>query len=85
MLAAAPFTPAVGISLLMLLVAGFIGSKGYLQSSLTLLLINTLAVIGSPGIDISDINTLISVLILFPVSFGGVLIGVRKLSLKAGT
>jgi len=32
-LAAAPFTPAVGISFLMLLFAGFIGYKGFLQSS----------------------------------------------------
>jgi hypothetical protein len=84
-LAAAPFTPAVGISFLMLLFAGLIGSRGYLQSSLAILLINTLAVIGSPGIDISDMNTLILILIVFPVSFGGVLIGVRKLTLETGT
>ena len=81
-LAAAPFTPAVGISLLMLLFAGFIGYKGFLQSSLVLLLINTLAVIGSPGMDISNTNILLSVLIIFPVSFGGILIGVRKLAIS---
>jgi hypothetical protein len=81
LLAVAPFTPAVGVSFLMLLLAGFIGYKGFLQSSLVLLLINTLAVIGSPGIDISNTNTLILVLLFFPISFGGVLIGVRKLTL----
>jgi hypothetical protein len=84
-LAAAPFTPAVGISLLMLLFAGFIGYKGFLQSSLVLLLINTLAVIGSPGMDISNTNTLLSVLIIFPVSFCGILIGIRKLTLASST
>ena len=83
--AAAPFTPAIGVSFLMLLFASFIGYKGFLQSSIVLLLINTLAVIGSPGMDISDTNTLIFVLILFPVSFGGVLIGVRKLTFKNST
>ena len=80
MLAAAPFTPAVGISFIMLLFAGFMGYKGFIQSALVLLLINTLAVIGSPSIDISDSYTLIGVLIFFPVSFGGVLLGVRKLA-----
>jgi len=81
-LAAAPFTPAVGISFLMLLFTGFIGYKGFLQSSLVLLLINTLAVIGSPGSDISTGNTLIYLPILFIVSFGGVLIGLRKVLSK---
>lgn len=82
LLAAAPFTPAIGISIIMLLFAGFIGYKGFLQSSLVLLLINTLAVIGSPSMNVSNIDTLIFVLILFPISFGGVLIGVRKLVLR---
>ena len=85
LLAAAPFTPAIGVSFIMLLFAGFIGYKGFLQSSLVLLLINTLAVIGSPGMDISNIDTLIFVLILFPISFGGVLIGVRKLVMRTNT
>lgn len=83
-LAAAPFTPAVGVSFIMLLLAGFIGYKGFLQSSLVLLLINTLAIIGSPGSDISTGNTLIFLPILFTVSFGGVLIGVRKLLSNTG-
>jgi len=82
LLAAAPFTPAVGISFLMLLFAGFIGYKGFLQSSLVLLLINTLAVIGSPGSDISNGDTLIYLPMLFIVSFGGVLIGLRKVLSK---
>lgn len=85
LLAAAPFTPAIGISIIMLLFAGFIGYKGFLQSSLVLLLINTLAVIGSPSMNVSNIDTLIFVLILFPISFGGVLIGVRKLVLRIST
>jgi hypothetical protein len=85
LLAVALFTPAVGISLLMLLFAGFIGYKGFLQSSLVLLLINTLAVIGSPVMDISNTNTLLSILIIFPVSFGGILIGIRKLTLASST
>jgi hypothetical protein len=79
MLAAAPFTPAVGISFLLLLLAGFMGFKGFIQSALVLLLINTLAVIASPSIDILDSYTLIAVLIFFPVSFGGVLLGLRKM------
>ncbi|MBU3003381.1 DUF6419 family natural product biosynthesis protein [Paraglaciecola arctica] len=85
LLAAAPFTPAIGVSFIMLLFAGFIGYKGFLQSSLVLLLINTLAVIGSPSMDISNTDTLIFVLILFSISFGGVLIGVRKLVVKTHT
>ena len=85
LLAAAPFTPAVGVSLLMLLFAGFIGYKGFLQSSLVLLLINTLAVIGSPGMDISNTGIFLLVLIIFPVSFGGVLIGVKKSTLAIST
>lgn len=85
LLAAALFTPAIGISFLMLLFAGFIGYKGYIQSGLVLLLINTLAVIGSPSIDMSSQETLLFVLVLFPVSFGGVLIGIRKLVASTGT
>lgn len=85
LLAAAPFTPAIGVSFIMLLFAGFIGYKGFLQSSLVLLLINTLAVIGSPSMNISNTDTLIFILILFLFSFGGVLIGVRKLVLKTHT
>lgn len=79
LLATAPFTPAIGVSFLMLLFAGFIGYKGYIQSGLVLLLINTLAVIASPNIDISNQVTLLFVLVLFSASFGGVLIGIRKL------
>jgi hypothetical protein len=85
LLAAAPFTPAIGFSFLMLLFAGFIGYEGFIQSGLVLLLINTLAVIGSPSVDISNSNTLLVVLIIFLVSFGGVLIGVRKLTVNIST
>jgi hypothetical protein len=81
LLAAAPFSPAIGVSFIMLLFASYIGYKGFLQSSLILLLINTLAVIGSPGIDISNTKILIFIVILFPISFIGVLIGVRRLTL----
>lgn len=82
LLAAAPFTPAISGSFIMLLFAGAIGYKGYLQSSLILLLINTLAVIGSPATDIDNTDTLLFLPILFLISFGGVLVGVRKLTLK---
>ncbi|WP_405599742.1 MULTISPECIES: DUF6419 family natural product biosynthesis protein [unclassified Pseudoalteromonas] len=85
LLAAAPFTPAIGVSFIMLLFAGFIGYKGFLQSSLVLLLLNTLAVIGSPSMDISNTDALIFVLIFFPISYGGVLIGVRKLVVRTIT
>ena len=79
LLATAPFTPAVGISFIMLLVAGVMGYSGYIQSALALLLINTLAVIGSPGIDISNSSSLIGLLIIFLAAFGGVMLGVRKI------
>jgi hypothetical protein len=69
----------------MLLFASFIGSKGYLQSSIILLLINTLAVVGNPGIEISNTSSAIFIAILFPISYGGVLIGVRKQSSKINT
>ena len=82
LLAAAPFTPAISGSFIMLLFAGAIGYKGYLQSSLILLLINTLAVIGSPATDIDNTDALLFLPILFSISFGGVLLGVRKLTLK---
>jgi len=66
----------------MLLFAGAIGYKGYLQSSLVLLLINTQAVIGSPAINIGNNNTLLFLPILFLISFGGAFLGVRKLTCK---
>ncbi|GAA77395.1 hypothetical protein P20480_3894 [Pseudoalteromonas sp. BSi20480] len=68
----------------MLLFAGAIGYKGYLQSSLILLLINTLAVIGSPAINIGNNNTLLFLPVLFLISFGGAFLGVRKLTCKHG-
>lgn len=83
-LSVAPFTPAIGMSFLLLLFTGFIGYKGFLQSSIVLLLINTLAVIGSPSVDISHTNTLVFIPIIFLISFGGLLVGVRKLILKVG-
>ena len=82
LLAAAPFTPAISVSFILLLFAGIIGYKGYLQSSLILLLLNTLAVIGSPGIDISKTDSLVFILLIFLISFGGTFIGIRKLTLK---
>jgi hypothetical protein len=78
LLALAPFTPAVFLSLLLLLVAGFIGYKGFIQLALIVLLINTLAVIGSPAIDASVVNTSVMVFLIFLVSFSGVLLGVRR-------
>lgn len=53
--------------------------------ALALLLINTLAVIGSPGIDISNTDSLVALLVIFTIAFGGVMLGVRKLSLKVDT
>lgn len=82
LLAAAPFTPAVMVSFFMLLIAGVYGINGYIQTSLVLLLINTLSVIGSPIIDISNITFLILVLVIFPMSFGGIILGVRKSNTK---
>ncbi|WP_036228851.1 DUF6419 family natural product biosynthesis protein [Marinobacterium jannaschii] len=79
LLAAAPFTPAVAISLLMLLLTGFIGFKGRLQTALVLLFLNTLAVIGSPATDLSDTDALIGIPLLFLIAFGGILLGVRRL------
>ncbi|TMS80256.1 DUF6419 family natural product biosynthesis protein [Pseudoalteromonas sp. S554] len=84
LLAVAPFTPAILGSFFMLLFAGAIGYKGYLQSSLILLLINTLAVIGSPAINIGNNNTLLFLPVLFLISFGGAFLGVRKLTCKHG-
>ena len=81
-LAAAPFTPAIGVSFLMLLVAGVMGFRGLIQQALILLLINTLAVVASPSIDISYTDRLVLVLIVFPIAFDGVMLGVRKLNLK---
>jgi len=82
LLAVAPFTPAIFGTFIMLLFAGVVGYKGYLQSSLILLLINTLAVIGCPAININNANALLFLPILFLVSFGGVFLGVRKLTLN---
>ncbi|WP_299496697.1 DUF6419 family natural product biosynthesis protein [uncultured Shewanella sp.] len=78
LLAYAAFTPAIGVSLMMLIFAGVIGYKRYLQSSLVLLFINTFAVIGSPGLNSSNIESLLFLFILFSISFGGVLMGIRK-------
>jgi len=78
LLSLAPFTPAIFFSFLMLLVAGVYGINGYLKTAILLLLINTLAVIGSPVIDIANTTFLILVLLAFPVSFGSVIWGVSK-------
>ena len=77
LLSLAPFTPAIMVSFLMLLVAGVYGINGYLKTAILLLLINTLAVIGSP-IDIANTTSLILVLLVFPISFGCVIWGVNK-------
>ena len=82
LLSAAPFSPAIAVSFLMLLVAGIFGIKGYIQTGLMLLLINTLAVIGSPDVDISNLSSLTFMLIIFSVGFGGVMWGVRKFQLQ---
>ncbi len=78
LLSLAPFTPAIFLSFFMLLIAGIYGINGYLKTAVLLLLINTLAVIGSPIIDIANTTFLILVLLVFPVSFGSVIFGVNK-------
>lgn len=82
LLSLAPFTPAIFLSFLMLLVAGIYGVNGYLKIAILLLLINTLAVIGSPIIDITNTTSLILVLFIFTLSFGGAIWGVNKLNEK---
>ena len=82
LLSLAPFTPAVFFSFFMLLAAGVYGINGYLKTAILLLLINTLAVIGSPVIDVANTTSLILVLIVFPISFGSVIFGVNKLNEK---
>ena len=77
-LSLAPFTPAIFLSFLMLLVAGIYGVNGYLKSAILLLLINTLAVICSPVIDVANIILLILVFFVFTLSFGCVIFGVNK-------
>jgi len=78
LLSFAPFTPAVFLSFFLLLVAGIYGVNGYLKSAILLLLINTLAVIGSPAIDVANITSLILVILVFTLSFGCVIFGVNK-------
>ncbi|WP_372876737.1 DUF6419 family natural product biosynthesis protein [Spongiibacter marinus] len=77
-MAAAPFTPAIGVSFLMLLLSGLAGYKGYIQTALILLLINIPAVILSPGIDVSKTETLIFFLSILIISLTGVMLGVKK-------
>jgi len=81
LLSLAPLTPAIMVSFLMLLVAGVYGIKGYLKTAILLLLINTLAVIGSP-IDIANTTSLILILFVFSISFGCVIWGVNKSNKK---
>lgn len=84
-LAAAPFTPAIGVSLFMLLLTAFLGYKGYLQTSLILLFVNTFAVIVSPGIDISNSKVLMFILFIHVCAFTGVSLGLRKVVFRKGT
>jgi len=77
-LAFAPFTPAVGLSLLLLLVAGFIGYRGWLRSALVMLFLNTLAVIGSPGIPQDSGGQLVAIVLIFTAGFGGVYLGLHR-------
>jgi uncharacterized membrane protein YccC len=82
LLSLAPFTPAILISFFMLLIAAIYGANGYLKSATLLLLINTLAVIGSPMIDVTNIASLILVLLVIILCFGCVIFGIRKLKGK---
>lgn len=79
LLAAAAFTPAIGVSLFMLIVTGFIGYKGWLQSSIVLLLLNTFSIIISPSFNEASIDSLIYISILLVIAYGGTLIGARRL------
>lgn len=78
-ISAAAFTPAIGFAFIFILFAGVLGYFGYLQSSLLLILINSLAIIASLGIVNATLTSLILLAILFIAAFSGVLIGVRKL------
>ncbi|MFY8351237.1 DUF6419 family natural product biosynthesis protein [Pseudoalteromonas sp. SSM20] len=78
-ISAAAFTPAIGFAFIFILFAGVLGYFGYLQSSLLLILINSLAIIASPGIVNATLSSLILLAILYISAFSGVMIGVRKL------
>ncbi|MEP3415015.1 MAG: DUF6419 family natural product biosynthesis protein, partial [Gilvibacter sp.] len=82
--AAAPFTPAIGISFFMLLLTAFLGYKGYLQTSLILLCVNTFAVIVSPGIDTLNSSALVFIFFIFVFAFAGVSLGLRKVVSRKG-
>ena len=78
LLAAAPFTPAVAGSFLMLILAGVLGYKGYSKISLLLLCINTFSVVVSPNINESSFAALTVISIIFIFSFTGVALGLPK-------
>ena len=78
LLAAAPFTPAVAGSFLMLILAGVLGFKGYSRISLLLLCINTFSIVVSPNINESSFAGFTVISIIFIFSFTGVTLGLPK-------
>lgn len=76
-LSAAPFTPAVLVSLLLMCIAGIYGALGFLQTSLLLLFFTTLAVVASPTMDIGTTNLWL-ILVPYIIGFGGTIWGVNK-------
>lgn len=75
-LSAAPFTPALFVSLFLMCVAGIFGALGFFQISL-LLFFTTLAVVASPVMNIGTIN-LWPILVPYVIGFGGMVWGVSK-------
>jgi uncharacterized membrane protein len=76
-LSAAPFTPAVFLSLILMCVGGIFGVFGRIHTSLAILFFCTLSVVASPVSDIGEINLCI-ILVPYVLGFAGVSWGVRK-------
>jgi len=79
-LSAAPFTPAVFMSLCLMCIAGIYGVLGWFQTSLLLLLFTSLAVVASPAMDIGTISLWI-ILVPYILGFGGTIWGASKKAL----
>ena len=78
LLAAAPFTPAIAGSFVMLILAGVLGCKGYSKTSLLLLCINTFSVVVSPNTSNASFTVFTIIFIIFVFAFTGVALGLRK-------
>ncbi len=76
LLSAAPFTPAVFLSIFLMCIAGVYGFYQKTNIALLLLCFSTLAIIASPW-DISVIN-IGYILVPYFIGFGGTLLGLNK-------